>query len=131
MQADRIAVQRLDPRPSPRRPEQQVTAGLGDPQQKRKPGILIRVDRNQQLRHTPESAGPQNPSNQPHAWSQFEPSPRGHFKLTSPELAAAVATNHAPGDLAAACHCTIERLGVQAGFHPGVDAIADDPVGEH
>ncbi|MDM3909740.1 hypothetical protein QRB40_28975, partial [Mycobacterium intracellulare subsp. chimaera] len=23
------------------------------------------VDRNQQLRHTPESAGPQNPSNQP------------------------------------------------------------------
>lgn len=56
---------------------------------------------------------------------------QGVNEFPAAELAAAVAMNHAPGDLAAACHCTIERLGVQAGFHPGVDAIADDPVGEH
>ena len=43
VEADWVAVQRRDPRPRPRGPKQQVTAGLGNPQQIQQPGILIRV----------------------------------------------------------------------------------------
>jgi hypothetical protein len=47
------------------------------------------------------------------------------------KLAAAVAMNHAPGDIIAARHRTTEGLGGQAGLHPRVDGVADDAVGEH
>ncbi|MDA4110243.1 hypothetical protein MHOL44478_23720 [Mycobacterium holsaticum DSM 44478] len=57
VEADRMAVQRLDPRPGSRRAKQQVTAGLWKPQQVGQPGILIRVARDHQLRHTSSLPG--------------------------------------------------------------------------
>ena len=49
VERDRVAVERLGARPSPRGAEHQVTAGQRDPQQVGQPGILVRVDRDEQL----------------------------------------------------------------------------------
>ena len=36
----------------------------------------------------------------------------------------------APGDISTTGDCVVQCAGGQPGLHPGVDAVADDPVGE-
>lgn len=46
-------------------------------------------------------------------------------------LAAAIAVDHAPGDITPAGYRPTESLGGQSGLHPRVDGVAHDAVGEH
>src|SRR5437868_8110262 len=55
----------------------------------------------------------------------------GAGELPGPKLAAAVAVDDATGDVAAAPgHGGLQRCDRKPGLHPGINAVAHDPVGE-
>jgi hypothetical protein len=56
---------------------------------------------------------------------------QGENEFPASKLTAPVAVNHTAGDITAPGQCVGQRLGGQPRIHPGVDAVADDPVGAH